>query len=291
MTIKEVLKEYASIEIELLLSNVLGKPKEFLFLYPAHRLTRIEANRLTRMAKRRLKGEPVAYILGYKDFCGLRFKVNKNVLIPRPETEWLVERIVTSYKLQVTRRPIKILDLGTGSGCIALSLAKVSRMTLDITASDISPTALKVAKQNAKSLLGEKSNSLNYETISFIKSDLFQNIKGKFDVIVANLPYIPLKVLRKHLLRKNKFLENDPFLGLKYEPAFALSDGTSSWQIYKKFFEQLPAHIQPESLIYLEVDPASRNFLLEYQKKYLPKARMKFYKDFNNSWRYVRVTL
>src|SRR3989344_4348414 len=95
MTIKDVIKKHNKIEIELLFSHLLGKSKEFLYLFPAHELTRIQANRLTQMVRRREKGEPIAYILGYKDFMGLRFKVNRDVLIPRPETEWLVERVLS----------------------------------------------------------------------------------------------------------------------------------------------------------------------------------------------------
>ena len=94
MTIRQVLKKYSSIEIELLLASVLGKPKEFLFMNPDFMLTPKHLKILTRYIRRRQKGEPVAYILGYKDFCGLRFKVNKNVLVPRPETEGLVERVL-----------------------------------------------------------------------------------------------------------------------------------------------------------------------------------------------------
>ena len=93
LSIKEVLKKYHKIEIELLLAHVLRKPKEFLFLFPQHELTRIQADELTRMAQRRMRGEPVAYIVGYKDFYGLRFKVNRRVLIPRPETEMVVDLV------------------------------------------------------------------------------------------------------------------------------------------------------------------------------------------------------
>src|SRR5882724_4558360 len=93
MTIQRALKKYHTIEIELLLAHVLKKPKEFLYMFKDHRLTARQMEQITLMAKRRMAGEPVAYILGYKDFMGMRFKVNKDVLIPRPETEWAVEKI------------------------------------------------------------------------------------------------------------------------------------------------------------------------------------------------------
>ena len=94
MTVGGALKKYHNIEIDLLLAFVLKKSREFLYLWPNHRLTQKQTNRLTRMVQRRIKGEPMAYILGYKDFMGHRFAVNKDVLIPRPETEEIVERIL-----------------------------------------------------------------------------------------------------------------------------------------------------------------------------------------------------
>src|SRR5207245_2413791 len=112
-----------SIEIELLLSHILGKSKEFLFVRPQNKLTAGQSSALLKLISRRQKGEPVAYLLGYKDFAGLRFKVNKDVLIPRPESEWLVERV---KRLEL--RGKKILDMGTGSGCIAISIAKKLRV-------------------------------------------------------------------------------------------------------------------------------------------------------------------
>ena len=176
MAIKDCLKIYSEIEIELLLEHVLRKPKEFIFLHPEFKLTMRQLNNLTQLAKRRLKGEPMAYILGYKDFYGLRFKVNKSVLVPRPETELLVNHIVRACREQVfsTRfvrsKNIKMLDLGTGSGCIAISLAKKFKdlkiENFKIIASDISKQALAVAKQNAKDILGFKYfNTLKYESI------------------------------------------------------------------------------------------------------------------------------
>jgi len=275
MTIKEVLKKYQNIEIELLLADVLKKPKEFLFMRPEYQLTRLQYSEVLKSVKRRGKGEPIAYILGYKDFMGLRFKVNKDALIPRPETEWLVERIVKSEKLKVKSGRIKILDLGTGSGCIIISLAKLlspKRLALSTSfhASDISKKALKVATENAR---------VHKVKIKFIYSNILQNTRILFDVIVANLPYVPRKDYR--LLIK----------GLKYEPKGALVDPVRDFDIYKRFFEQVPSHLNPGGVILLEIDPSSRKILKEYQEKNLPKAKIKFYKDFNNLWRYMEIKL
>ncbi|MFI5205575.1 MAG: HemK/PrmC family methyltransferase, partial [Candidatus Paceibacterales bacterium] len=189
---------------------------------------------------------------------------------PRPETEEIVHKIYQVCKVFKVDRPIKILDLGTGSGCIAIALKKMAKSTFDITASDISPAALKVARQNAKK---------HRTKIKFTKSDLFKNIKGKFDLIVANLPYVPKKVYGLN------------FDNLKYEPVSALTDGTKSFQIYRRFFEQIGGHLSFRPVILLEIDPSSREFVTEYQKKFLPSAEIKFYKDFNNFWRYAEIKI
>lgn len=283
MSIKEILKKYSSIEIDLLLSHILGKPKEFLFMSQRISLSANQLTRLDTMAQRRLKGEPIAYILGYKDFCGLRFKVNKDVLIPRPETEWLVERIM-KYEVGIRNKGLRILDMGTGSGCIAVTLGKqfsINNFQFSITGADISSKSLKMARENARH---------HHTKIKFIQSDLFKNIDGKFDIIIANLPYVPAKMLRRHLLHKpSPFPPTNPFAGLAYEPAFALTDGGSSWQIYRRFFQQVGPHLNPKSLIYLEIDPAQKKELPQIIKKYLPNAEVKFYKDFRNLWRYVVI--
>ncbi len=285
MRIEYVLKKYNNIEIELLLAHVLKKPKEFLYMFPAHRLTRIQTDRLTRMVKRRLAGEPVAYILGYKDFCGLRFVVNKDVLVPRPESEWLVERVRSIQKTEYSRQKIRILDLGTGSGAIIISLAKLlspKPLALSplLVATDISSAALKVAKKNAK---------FHKVKVNFVQSDLFKNTKGKFDVIVANLPYVPIRMLNKYMRNVKELTLDDPFAGLKYEPLTALTDGTPSFQIYRRFFEQVGGYINKNGLILLEIDPSAKKFLIEYQEKFLPSAKMKFHRDYNKLLRYAEI--
>ena len=273
MNIKQALNESPLIESEILLSFVLKKPKEFLYTHPEYQIPKIKYKEFIKLIKRRKKGEPIAYILGYKDFFGLRFKVTKDVLIPRPETEWIVEEVineVSSSKYQVS----KILDVGTGSGCIAISIAKnlnKIKTKHKITASDISSKALKVAKANAKT---------HKVKIDFLKSDLFSKVGDKkFDLIIANLPYVPLKDYKK-------FLE-----GLKFEPRLALTDGTNHFIIYKKFFEQVGKHLSETGKIFLETDPASKTYLSSYTKKYLPKHKIKFFKDLNKLTRYAEIKL
>ena len=330
MKIREALKKYHKIEIELLLAHVLKKPKEFVFMHGENRLTRIQANRLTRMAQRRLKGEPMAYILGYKDFMGLRFKVNSNVLVPRPETEMVVGLIsaklrssppkiggvaavrqtgrydtadsttsprLTGYSSYSRRRSsaviqAKILDIGTGSGCIIISLAKAltplpeGEGKLQFFASDISSAALKVAKQNAKIILAKHYHTTVYDSvwpkIKFVKSDLLKNIKGNFDIIIANLPYGWSE------WKNNSSAQT---VGLKFEPRQALFTKEKGLMIIRRLLNQIAAKKQKPKLVYLEFDPRQKLELSKLIKKSLPGSKTKFNKDYNNLWRWAEISL
>jgi len=270
------------------------------------------------MAQRRLRGEPIAYILGYKDFYGLGFKVDKNVLIPRPETEMVVDLVTAKLRslpscqggvpsearrggwsnvdsganpsVPINRDtfpwqgrrlrgiPIKILDLGTGSGCIIISLAKLmgtiwrppdgahqGNRRIEFYASDISSAALKIARQNAQK---------HHVKIKFTQSDLLKNIKQDFGIIIANLPY---------LAPGWKSAE------LKFEPKQALFAKEKGLMIIRKLLEQIAALKHQPRLVYLEFDPRQKPQLLSLIKKSLPGSIVKFYKDYNNFWRYVEI--
>ncbi len=277
MTIGEALKNHRNIEIELLLAGVLNKPKEFIFLHPEFILTSKHLNILSKYIKRREKGEPVAYVLGYKDFMGLRFKVNKDVLIPRPETEGMVEKVIERLKdLRFKNSEIKILDVGTGSGCVAVSLAKILPGKIQdsrfiIHASDISKKALKVAKANAKAH-GVK--------IRFIHSDILQNMRMSYDVIVANLPY------GWNEWKNNSSVET---VGLKFEPKQALFTGEKGLLIIRKLLRSISSLKHKPKYIFLEFDPRQKARLLKLIKKSLPKSHTHFYKDINKFWRFCEI--
>jgi release factor glutamine methyltransferase len=290
MTIKEALRRYNKIEIKLLLEHILKKPKEFLFMNPEVRISENRKIRLEQMVKRRQKGEPIAYILGYKDFYGLRFKVDKDVLIPRPETEILVEKTIERLKdlrLKDSNRALRILDVGTGSGCIAVCLggccAKIpfalcKGNLCTVFASDISKKALKVAKENAK-----KHNV----KVKFIHSDILacpvvnpssttgENIKMSFDIIIANLPYLP-----------EKFIKD-----LKFEPKTALYAKEKGLFLIHELLSQIAKLEKKPKYIFLEFDPRQKNLLQKLIKRILPKAEAKFYRDLNNFWRVAEVRL
>ena len=275
LTIRQVLQQNKEVaEPDLLLGHVLRKPQEFLYINPGFTLTPTQFSAFTKLCERRKNGEPIAYILGYKYFYGLKFKVNKHVLVPRPETEWLVERALALVESRKSiKSKVSILDVGTGSGCIAISLAHSltsheSRVTTSIIASDISPTALEVAAQNAK------AHKVNVE---FVQSDLFKNVRGKFDIVIANLPYVPQGMYE--LLYHN----------LKYEPKVAITDGGEVWDIYQKFFAQLPKHLKPGGTALLEIDDGSKPDMQKMIHTLLPGWHAKFSKDLGGLWRHLEL--
>ncbi len=277
MLIQEVLQKYKNIEIEILLAHVLKRPKEFLYLRGEYKLTPKQKSRLTRAVQRRLKGEPVAYILGYKDFINLRFKVNKYTLIPRPETEVLVMKTLgAASKMHEGKQKFRILDVGTGSGCIAISLAsQLPAAAYELHASDVQESALKVAKENAKK---------HKVKIKFVKSNLLKKVKGKFDIIVANLPYGWRGVKNRFSFVKD---------GLKYEPQEALYTQENGLMLIRQLLEQVKqtSALNPKSYIFLEFDPRQKSELAILIKKTLPEGKVKFYKDFRKYWRVAEIFL
>lgn len=193
----------AGLEARALLTHVLNRPRAYLLAHPEAALTETDQARFETLLTRRACGEPIAYLTGHREFYGLNFSVTPDVLIPRPETELLVELALTIIPLDT---PTRILDLGTGSGAIAITLAH-HRPRAQITAIDASAPALLIARKNA--------TQLKTPNISFMESNWFTSLlaSSKFDLIVANPPYVA---------------EHDPHLqrgDVRYEPSVALTSG------------------------------------------------------------------
>lgn len=237
--------------------------------------------RIDTLVARRAQKEPIAYILVKKEFYGFNFMVNKNVLIPRPESEWLVDESIKSLMSikSIKSKKIKVLDMGTGSGCIIVSLAKSlyrpsTLQTFDFFASDISIDALKVAEQNAKN-----NGTLNIE---FIESDLFKNISDdtKFDLIIANLPYVPMT-------SKPSTVNRSP---ISFEPQNAIFTADNGTAIIKKFLVDAKDHLKDiDSLILIELDPRNADELAKFTKKAGYKADL--VEDLAGKKRYMKVSL
>ena len=165
----------SSLDADLILLMVLqGQDRSSLTLHSERVLEQAEREMATRMLEMRLRHVPMAYIIGWKSFYGLEFMVNSDVLIPRPETEDLVD-------LVLMKQPDRVLEVGTGSGCVAVAISVASKSEIKVVASDISQKALKVARKNAK---------YHSAKIKFIQSDLLQKFDEIPEMVVANLPYV-----------------------------------------------------------------------------------------------------
>ncbi len=242
--------EDSAVDAGSILSHVLNKNRAFLYAYGDKELTSIEEDEYFRLIEKRRKREPVQYITGRQEFMGLEFFVNAGVLIPRPDTEILVETVLDYIKKNPAGREgstVRILDIGTGSGCIAVSLAKFIPHALVI-ALDISEDALKTAAQNAV------QNGVE-DRIKFIKSDLFQGIKedpfykNAFDIIVSNPPYIP----------------SYEMAGLQeevrdFEPEGSLGGGEDGLEFYREICTGSPEYLKPGGFLAFEAgyDQAER---------------------------------
>ena len=255
MTIKQLLiwgakqltnSDSPNLDSELLLGLVLKKNKTFLFTYPEKSVTRIQTNSFQKLIRLRAQHWPIAYLTHSRNFFGLDFYVDKNVLIPRPWTEGLVAEAVGILK---NRTGIKILDVGTGSGAIIVSLAHALGSRNQYFASDYSAKALPVAKKNAKKYSVK---------ITFKKSDLLKNWKQEFDVITANLPYLEK--------------ETDP--STKREPKIALLSASKGLRHYQNLIHQLSAWRQHPKFLFLECEPRQARPLNILAKKLLPHTQV-----------------
>ena len=197
---------------------------------------------------------PAQYIIGHADFFGMQLKVDERVLIPRPETEELVELILAEN----LKDNLKVLDIGTGSGAIALALAK-NRLDWSVTASDISEDALELATENAK------AQNLN---LSFIKSDCFSEISSKYDIIVSNPPYISREDQEEVGLN---VLHSEPHLAL-----FADEDGLA---IYRRIAEDSKDYLNDGGKIYLEIGYKQGQSVPALFMENLPEKRVRTLKD------------
>jgi release factor glutamine methyltransferase len=276
----------APLDAEILLSSVLNKSREYILTYKNNNLTMKQWNNFRRLIKRQKNNEPIAYIIGEKEFYGLKFKVNKNVLIPRPETELLVESAMKQWGNGTMKNKI-LIDIGTGSGCIPISITKNLKNQIKIYAADISRNALKIAKQNAK------LNGVS-QKITFLHGDLLKpfekhsrNIRDKIRevIITANLPYIPTSEWQK--LPPN--IKN-------HEPRTALDGGKDGLKYYRCLLKQIKsaksAGLCPSVLsMFLEIAPNQKNKLKKLILKHFPKAQITFHKDLAGKWRVAEIKL
>ena len=245
MTIRDIIIKYSEklkemsdtprLDVEILLQKALGDvDRIYIHINLNKELTKEQYDLFLELIKDRLEGRPVAYIVGNREFMGLDFFVKEGVLIPRPDTEPLVEEIIDLCK---DKEKVEILDIGTGSGAITISLAKYIEKS-KLTSFDISDIPLEVGKKNAI------SNGVDHK-IEFIKSDLFSSIKDKdikFDIIVSNPPYIPKRDMDTlHTQVKD------------YEPYNALEGGEDGLDFYRDITEQSNNYLKSNGILAYEV--------------------------------------
>lgn len=276
----------ASLDAEVLLLEAINKkikkPKDKVWLYvnyKTYELTPGMQNILTDFIDRRRRGEPVAYITGRKEFYGLEFFVNQNVLIPRPETELIVEQVLDMLKKY--KRRFTLLDIGTGSGCIPISILKQKEAANKINeafANDISKEAIEIARINSK------HNGI-YKKIKFINSDFAKAIrrisKEKNIIITANLPYISEKNYQKLKM------------GVKdFEPKIALVAPDKGLFLIKKMIENITATeiIFNNYFIFIEADPAQMIPLENLARKKIQDCQIEVFKDLRNKKRIMKIS-
>ena len=223
--------EEASIISRSLLQYVLKIDRNKLVINKDEEVENNKENEYIGYIKEVAAGKPVQYITNKQEFMGLSFFVDENVLIPQPDTEILVEEAI-KYANQI-KENVEILDMCTGSGCIGVALAKHVK-NAEVTLVDISTKALEVAKKNAK------ENEVK-EKVNFIQSDMFENIKSKFDVIVSNPPYIKTKVI------------NELDLQVQNEPHLALDGGENGLKFYEILINEAPKYLKENGKIFLEI--------------------------------------
>lgn len=217
--------------------HVTGSSRAELMTHPERELTQRQQEHYQAAIVRRARHEPVQHILGTQDFYGRSFIVNRLVLIPRPETEHLVEAV-----LAIRPAPRYVLDIGTGSGILAITLA-LELPDAALTATDISPAALAVAQQNAR--------VLNAERVRFVQSDLFEGLREeRFDCIVSNPPYVATDEVLEPQVRE-------------YEPATALYAGEDGLAIYRRLIPEAFEHLEAGGYLWLEIGHGQRDALRE----------------------------
>jgi len=250
-----------SLDAALLLAEVLHIDRTELFVRGNDPLSEQDRKQFFHFIERRKSGECIAYILGRREFRGLLFNVNPDTLVPRPDTETLVEAALEYINTHNTKNEsgsgaenFSVLDLCSGSGAIAISL-KSECPFLSITASDISAGALETARLNAERLLDYRFLDGQHHSIKFVQSDLFENIPGRFNIIVSNPPYIPsddIAALAPEVRR---------------EPRLALDGGRDGLDLIRKIISRSPQRLAPDGHLILEADPRQMQDILKLLEK------------------------
>ena len=249
----------------ILMAYTINKPKEYLVINDKE-ILKEEILQLYNSKIEKIKnGYPLQYITNNQEFMKLNFYVDDNVLIPQPDTEVLVEEVIKICKTKYKDKQIKVLDLCTGSGAIAISIKKYLE-NIQILATDVSSNALEVAKKNAR---------LNDVEIKFIESNMFEKINSKYDIIVSNPPYIEKEIL--------KTLSKD----VQCEPIIALDGGTDGLSFYREISQNSYKYLKNNGYLALEIGYNQKNSVIDILKKENKYKDIKCIKDLENNDRVI----
>ena len=260
----DVHSDTASLDVQVLLAHLLSRSKAWVLAHPEYSLPEEIQQELSDSIQRLIEGEPLPYLLGQWEFYGRMFHITPDVLIPRPETEGLIEHAL-AYVSRLGR-PGVMIDAGTGSGCIAITLA-AEQADLRVIATDHSLGALRVAKKNA---------SLHAVTkrIALIQCDLLEGVGGRVDLILANLPYIPSKRL-------------DQLAVAAYEPLLALDGGALGLDLIVRLIDQLPYYLVDGGMALLEIDHSHAQAVRNRMESVFPGAHVAVLPDLSQQARYA----
>lgn len=233
------------LDSEIILASILKKDRSYLYAYPDQIINAHDREIADAKLDLRIDRMPIAYILGYKEFYGRKFVVNSSTLVPRPESEQIIETLKKILKNKKSNKTtLNIVDVGTGSGCLGIT-AKLEFPSANITLLDIDKQALSVAEKNAKK---------HAVAINIIHSNLLQNYIEKPDIVLANLPYVDAE------------WERSP--ETNYEPSVALFASDHGESIIKALIDQASSLLAPDGHLILEADPVQHQSLINYAKQY-----------------------
>lgn len=258
--------EFPAIEVRTIASFVLQKPGEWIIAHPQTVLSEIQLETLEKAIARLIYGEPLAYITGRRSFYGLDLMVDKRVLVPRPETELLVELAIDWLQSKPGRT--RVADIGTGSGAIAIALAN-QIPELAITAVDSSSSALEVARANAALCHLD-------DRVEFLQNDLLDGVSEKFDLILANLPYIPSSTVNELAV-------------IKHEPRSALDGGPDGISIIERLIKTSKKNLALNGCIILEIQYNQGNRVQNIALNQFPQAEISIYSDLAGLPRVVKI--
>lgn len=258
--------ETPALEAQALLSHVLNKPRTWILAHPEEQIPSSLFAHLDQLLNRLINREPLPYLLGQWEFFGLRFFISPAVLIPRPETELIIETALKWLQLHPKRR--KVADVGCGSGCIGITLA-YHLPDLSVIASDISYPALQLAKKNVS--LHHVENH-----VQLVQTDLLSSLSCTFDLICANLPYIPTQMLLSLPVAK-------------HEPILALDGGEDGLEVIRRLLQNIRQSVKPGGLILLEIESSQKESSLALASSLLPEAAINCIHDLSDHPRLLTI--